>query len=70
MFAGLPSRMEREMKQLYLQGVLQGDTSKLSVRFYLFYLFISKHFCLRAKGNVVLQITKSIYFSMIVSWQG
>ncbi|XP_039259141.1 actin-related protein 2 [Styela clava] len=30
MFAGLPSRMEREIKQLYLQGVLKGDTSKLS----------------------------------------
>nr|XP_039259140.1 actin-related protein 2 isoform X1 [Styela clava] len=32
MFAGLPSRMEREIKQLYLQGVLKGDTSKLSNR--------------------------------------
>lgn len=30
MFAGLPSRMEREIKQLYLEGVLKGDTSKLS----------------------------------------
>lgn len=30
MFPGLPSRMEREIKQLYLQNVLKGDTSKFS----------------------------------------
>jgi len=30
MFPGLPSRMEREIKQLYLTRVLKGDTSKLS----------------------------------------
>lgn len=30
MFPGLPSRMEREIKQLYLTRVLKGDASKLS----------------------------------------
>lgn len=30
MYAGLPSRLEREMKQLYLERVLKGDTSRLS----------------------------------------
>jgi len=30
MYPGLPSRMEREVKQLYLQKVLRGDTSRLS----------------------------------------
>lgn len=29
MYPGLPSRLEKEMKQLYLQRVLKGDTSRL-----------------------------------------
>jgi actin-related protein 2 len=30
MYPGLPSRLERELKQLYLERVLKGDTGKLS----------------------------------------
>ncbi|TPX72284.1 hypothetical protein SpCBS45565_g00700 [Spizellomyces sp. 'palustris'] len=30
MYPGLPSRMEKELKQLYLERVLKGDTSRLS----------------------------------------
>lgn len=30
MYPGLPSRLEREIKQLYLERILKGDTSKLS----------------------------------------
>eukprot|EP00124_Ichthyophonus_hoferi_P003576 Ihof_evm2s317 gene=Ihof_evmTU2s317 len=30
MYPGMPSRLEREVKQLYLEGVLGGDTSRLS----------------------------------------
>ncbi|XP_065919822.1 actin-related protein 2 [Dysidea avara] len=30
MYPGLPSRLEREVKQLYLERVLRGDTGKLS----------------------------------------
>ena len=30
MYPGLPSRLEREMKQLYLERVLKGDTERLS----------------------------------------
>lgn len=30
MYPGLPSRLQREIKQLYLQNVLKGDTSRLS----------------------------------------
>lgn len=30
MYPGLPSRLEREIKQLYLERVLKGDTSKIS----------------------------------------
>jgi actin-related protein 2 len=32
MYPGLPSRLEKEMKQLYLTRVLNGDTSRLNVR--------------------------------------
>ena len=32
MYPGLPSRLEKEMKQLYLLGVLGGDGSRLNVR--------------------------------------
>lgn len=32
MYPGLPSRLEREIKQLYLERVLKGDTEKLTVR--------------------------------------
>lgn len=31
MYPGLPSRLEREIKQLYLERVLKNDTNKLSV---------------------------------------
>jgi actin-related protein 2 len=31
MYPGLPSRLEKDMTQLYLDRVLKGDTSRLSV---------------------------------------
>jgi actin-related protein 2 len=31
MYPGLPSRLEREIKQLYLERVLHGDTARLAV---------------------------------------
>lgn len=33
MYPGLPSRLEKEMKQLYLTRVLNGDPSRINVRF-------------------------------------
>ena len=35
MYPGLPSRLEKEMKQLYLTRVLNGDPSRLNVRSHL-----------------------------------
>ena len=32
MYAGLPSRLEKDVKQLYLERVLKGDQSRLAVR--------------------------------------
>lgn len=34
MYPGLPSRLEKEVKQLYLAYTLKGDSSRLSVRFF------------------------------------
>jgi actin-related protein 2 len=36
MYPGLPSRLEKEMKQLYLTRVLNRDPSRLNVRISLF----------------------------------
>lgn len=33
MYPGLPSRLEREIKQLYLERVLKTDIDKLSVKY-------------------------------------
>lgn len=33
MYPGLPSRLEREIKQLYLERVLKNDIDKLAVRY-------------------------------------
>lgn len=34
MYPGLPSRLEREIKQLYLERVLKNDIDKLAVRYH------------------------------------
>ena len=38
MYPGLPSRLEKEMKQLYLTRVLNSDPSRLNVCFLVFRL--------------------------------
>lgn len=35
MYPGLPSRLEKDVTELYLNKVLQGDSSRLSVKSYL-----------------------------------
>lgn len=35
MYPGLPSRLEREIKQLYVERVLKNDTTTLSVNYHL-----------------------------------
>jgi actin-related protein 2 len=44
MYPGLPSRLEKEMKQLYLTRVLNGDPSRLNVSLQVFPIPRS-HFC-------------------------
>jgi actin-related protein 2 len=41
MYPGLPSRLEKEMKQLYLTRVLNGDPTRLNVR--VFFLTPTNH---------------------------
>lgn len=41
MYPGLPSRLEKEMKQLYLTRVLNGDPTRLNVRLPLSHLTLS-----------------------------
>jgi actin-related protein 2 len=43
MYPGLPSRLEKEMKQLYLTRVLNGDPARLNVR--VFFLLVNHLFC-------------------------
>lgn len=43
MYPGLPSRLEREIKQLYLQRVLKNDTTKLNVSVYLNLYMVNVH---------------------------
>lgn len=40
MYPGLPSRLEKEMKQLYLTRVLNGDPSRLNVRLLLYLIIL------------------------------
>ena len=53
MYPGLPSRLEREIKQLYLERVLKGDTSRLSVSCFMWLSSIS----LPASTGVALSFT-------------
>ena len=53
MYPGLPSRLEREIKQLYLERVLKGDTSRLSVSCLVWLSSIS----LPASAGVALSFT-------------
>lgn len=44
MYPGLPSRLEREVKQLYLERVLKGNTEAFQVK---------KNFFLRINFNLI-----------------
>ena len=41
MYPGLPSRLEKEMKQLYLTRVLNGDPTRLNVRVFFCFVYLS-----------------------------
>lgn len=45
MYPGLPSRLEREIKQLYLERVLRGDTEKLAASFSLYLIWVDLGYC-------------------------
>ena len=60
MFPGLPSRMEREIKQLYLQHVLKGDHTKFSVRFNIKLLPTNQNLC----DGIVVRVSASQWVDM------
>ena len=41
MYPGLPSRLEREIRQLYLERILRGDTEKLVVSYFSSFLHLN-----------------------------
>jgi actin-related protein 2 len=55
MYPGLPSRLEKEMKQLYLCNVLNGDPSRLSVRVIPHVLINLSNFQIRSANIFYLQ---------------
>lgn len=44
MYPGLPSRLEREIRQLYLERVLKGETEKLAVSIFFYFIKIFFYF--------------------------
>lgn len=54
MYPGLPSRLERELKQLYLERVLKGNTEKFSVcliliRFFSGLKYLKRLYCIKIR---------------------
>jgi len=54
MYPGLPSRLERELKQLYLERVLKGNTEALSVSMFKWFGYVSQILILLQVFLVVL----------------
>lgn len=53
MYPGLPSRLEREIKQLYLQRVLKNDITKLNVSTSYIIALKRKLSCIKVEKNTV-----------------
>ena len=51
MYPGLPSRLEKEMKQLYMSRVLNGNPERLNVRFRPFLLLIPPFSSISLRGD-------------------
>ena len=68
MYPGLPSRLEREIKQLYLERVLKNDTSKLSVsRLFCFFFALSVHLAVYLKYiQIFLRALKSPPYNCVL----
>lgn len=73
MYPGLPSRLEKEMKQLYLTRVLQGDPSRLNVRLSLHLPVVKKrpkHVFRNSKSGLkTLHVENTWSSSVVPSWR-
>jgi len=67
MYPGLPSRLEREVKQLYLERVLRGDTEKLSVRNITYFLHVSTSCfdCRNSRSVLRIHHAVNIWYSWV-----
>jgi actin-related protein 2 len=59
MYPGLPSRLEKEMKQLYLTRVLNGDTSRLNVSRASPFIFLLPFFWSHFSHSLFLSVCSS-----------
>ena len=66
MYPGLPSRLEREIKQLYLERVLKNDNDKLSVGskmiFNFMYILKPLTFCRNSKSELKIHQNEKIWY--------
>lgn len=72
MYPGLPSRLEKEMKQLYLSRVLNNDPERLNVsrgwsRFFFFFFSFSVWLVLAASDWPVCAMWSTDFFTYHVS---
>lgn len=65
MYPGLPSRLEKEMKQLYLTRVLNGDPTRLNVRVFFVDLSITSFVDVRGMLRRALLSRNSRFASRI-----
>lgn len=66
MYPGLPSRLEREIKQLYLERVLKNDIEKLSVSLDPFILVPNLSLHIPCSNPIINYFLKFLYFSALV----
>lgn len=74
MYPGLPSRLEREIKQLYLERVLKNDIDKLSVSIYRQIVVIFSSFtysliifdCRNSKSAWKIRQREKTWYSLVV----
>jgi actin-related protein len=75
MYPGLPSRLEKEMKQLYLTRVLSGDPSRLNVRLFCFLInhfihSLMRYFSRNSRFASRIPRAGSTWFSLgVLSWR-
>ena len=68
MYPGLPSRLEKELKQLYLTRILHGDPARLNVRRQLCIrsLITDYQNCRNSRSRLKILLAGNTWFSSVV----